>query len=91
MLELSPSGQRLAFITVTGEARTLVLLDLTTREQVGGADVGVAKVRDLDWLGEDQILVTTSKTENIPASASRAPRCLAARSMTPAGTVSSRC
>lgn len=66
MLELSPSGQRLAFITVTGEARTLVLLDLTTREQVGGADVGVAKVRDLDWLGEDQILVTTSKTENIP-------------------------
>ncbi|MDP1912856.1 S9 family peptidase [Brevundimonas sp.] len=66
MVKLSPSGQRLAFITVTGEDRTLVLLDLSTREQIGGAGIGMAKVRDLDWLGEDRILVTTSKTENIP-------------------------
>lgn len=66
MVQLSPSGQRLAFITVNGEQRTLVLLDLASREQVGGADVGAAKVRDLEWLGEDRVLVTTSKTENIP-------------------------
>ena len=66
MVKLSPSGQRLAFITVTGEERTLVLLDLATKAQVGGAGVGVAKVRDLEWIGEDRVLVTTSKTETIP-------------------------
>jgi dipeptidyl aminopeptidase/acylaminoacyl peptidase len=66
MVTLSPSGQRLAFITVTGEERTLVLLDLTTREQIGGAGVGSAKVRDLDWIDEARVLVTTSKTESIP-------------------------
>jgi dipeptidyl aminopeptidase/acylaminoacyl peptidase len=66
MLKLSPSGSRLAFVTVTGEDRTLVLLDLATRTQVGGAGVGDAKVRDLEWVSEDQVLVTTSRTENIP-------------------------
>lgn len=66
MVKLSPSGQRLAFITVTGEERTLVLLDLATKAQVGGAGVGLAKVRDLEWIGEDRVLVTTSKTETIP-------------------------
>lgn len=66
MLKLSPSGSRLAFITVAGEQRTLVLLDLATRTQVGGAGVGAAKVRDLDWISEDQVLVTTSKTETVP-------------------------
>lgn len=66
MVELSPSGQRLAFITVTGEERTLVLLDLTTRAQVGGAAVGLAKVRDLDWIGEERVLITTSSSQSLP-------------------------
>jgi dipeptidyl aminopeptidase/acylaminoacyl peptidase len=66
MLELSPSGQHLAFITVSGEQRTLVVLDLATRAQVGGAGVGLAKVRDLEWVGENRVLVTTSRTESVP-------------------------
>lgn len=66
MLELSPSGDRMAFITVNGEERTLVLLDLTTRQQVGGAAVGQAKVRGLDWIGEDRVLVTTSSSQSLP-------------------------
>ncbi|WP_439470665.1 alpha/beta hydrolase family protein [Brevundimonas sp.] len=66
MVTLSPSGQRLAFITVSGEERTLVLLDLATREQVGGAGVGSAKVRDMEWIDETRVLMTTSKTEDIP-------------------------
>ena len=65
-VQVSPSGKRLAFITINGEQRVLVLLDLASRAQVGGVDVGAAKVRDLDWIGEDQIMVTTSKTENLP-------------------------
>lgn len=66
MVELSPSGKRLAFITVTDEDRTLVLLDVETRAQVGGASVGKAKVRDLDWIGEDRVLITTSSSTALP-------------------------
>lgn len=66
MVELSPSGQRLAFVTVSGETRLLVMIDVATQAQVGGIGVGSAKVRDLDWVGEDRILVTTTKTETIP-------------------------
>ena len=66
LVQLSPSGRRLAFVTVSGEQRVLVLLDLTTNEQLGGVDVGLAKVRDLNWIGEGRVMITTSKTETIP-------------------------
>lgn len=66
LVRLSPSGKQLAFITVSGEERMLVLLDLATRSQTGGVRVGEAKVRSLDWIGEGKILVTTSKVENLP-------------------------
>ena len=65
-VKLSPSGSKIAFVTVSGEDRLLVLLDLTTRAQIGGVGVGRAKVRDLEWIGEDRVLVTTTKTETIP-------------------------
>lgn len=66
LLQVSPSGQRLAFVTVSGEQRVLVMLDLATKAQVGGVDVGRAKVRDLEWIGEDRVLITTSSTETVP-------------------------
>lgn len=66
MLRLSPDGTRLAFVTVNGEARTLVLLDMTSKQQFGGAGVGTAKMRDLVWIDNDRVLITTSKTETIP-------------------------
>lgn len=66
LVEVSPSGQRLAFITVSGEQRMLVMLDLATKGQLGGVDVGSAKVRNLDWIGEDRVLITTSSTESVP-------------------------
>ena len=63
-LELSPSGDRLARITVAGEIRALVVTDMS-----GGllfvAGVGGGEVRDLRWLGEDKVLVGTSRTEGI--------------------------
>lgn len=65
-MQLSPSGKRIAFITVSGEERILVILDIATKQQLGGADVGVAKVRNLDWIDEDRVLITTSKTETVP-------------------------
>ncbi|WP_426051050.1 hypothetical protein [Brevundimonas sp. SL161] len=66
LVQVSPSGRRLAFVTVSGEQRVLVLLDLETRAQIGGVDVGQAKVRDLAWIGEERVLITTSKTETVP-------------------------
>lgn len=66
LLQLSPSGKQLAFVTVSGEERMLVILDLASKAQTGGVSVGQAKVRNLDWIGEGKILITTTKTENLP-------------------------
>lgn len=56
----------MAFVTVSGEQRMLVLLDLATKAQTGGVSIGDAKVRNLQWIGEAQILITTTKLENLP-------------------------
>lgn len=66
MVELSPSGGRLAFITVTGEQRTLVLLDVATRQQLGGVGIGQIKARGLEWIGEDRVMIITSSTQSLP-------------------------
>lgn len=66
LVKLSPSGGKIAFVTVSGEDRLLVLLDLTTRAQIGGVSVGRTKVRDLEWIGEERVLVTTTKYESVP-------------------------
>lgn len=66
MVELSPSGQHLAFVTVTGEQRTLVLLDVATRQQLGGVGIGNIKVRSLEWIGEDRVMIITSSTQSLP-------------------------
>ncbi len=62
LVQLSPSGRQIAFVNVAGEERRLVLVDLVTREQLGNIGVGSAKVRDLQWIGEGRVLVTTTET-----------------------------
>ena len=60
---LSPSGDRLAYVAVEGDARKLVV-----RETAGAAagpvlrvvDAGALKVRDVVWLDEDHVMVVTS-------------------------------
>ncbi|MFW2343117.1 alpha/beta fold hydrolase [Brevundimonas sp.] len=64
LLQLSPSGERLAFISVAGEQRRLILMDLTTFAPVANVAVGAAKVRDLRWLGEDRVLIITTETRS---------------------------
>jgi dipeptidyl aminopeptidase/acylaminoacyl peptidase len=64
LLELSPSGARLAFISVAGEQRRLILLDLTALAPVANVGVGEAKVRELRWLGEDRVLIITTETRS---------------------------
>ncbi len=64
-IQLSPSGELIARITVTGETRGVVVTRLATREDLFVGDISVVKVRDLRWIGEGRILVVTSQTLSI--------------------------
>jgi acetyl esterase/lipase len=66
MVEISPSGDRLAYVTVIGEQRAMLITDLESGATLGGARVGENKVRDLKWVGEDHILATMSHTTSLP-------------------------
>jgi acetyl esterase/lipase len=65
-VQISPSGDRLAYVTVAGDQRALMVTRLADGEMLSGARVGDAKVRDVQWVGEDAVLSTTSTTESIP-------------------------
>jgi len=67
-MRLSPSGDKIAYITVENEARALVV------RQVGGpvliaAAAGSTKLQDAVWLDDDHVLVETSTTMNVDPSA----------------------
>jgi len=61
MMQLSPSGERLAYVVVSDEHRQLVVKDLAGKA-IFEASVGDNKVRAIDWAGEDHVLVTVSVT-----------------------------
>jgi dipeptidyl aminopeptidase/acylaminoacyl peptidase len=63
MVELSPSGKRLAYVAIVGEERSLIVCDLDTLAVIGGVRAGDVKVRGLDWIGEDYVMATTSATQ----------------------------
>jgi len=61
MVRLSPSGDKIAFVAVDGETRRLFI------RKVGGDalmvnTVGSGKVRDLEWAGDDYVLIKASAT-----------------------------
>jgi dipeptidyl aminopeptidase/acylaminoacyl peptidase len=64
-IQLSPSGELMARITVTGETRSIAVTRIATGEDVFVGDISVIKVRDLRWIGEGRILVVTSETRDI--------------------------
>ncbi|WP_292063306.1 alpha/beta hydrolase family protein [Brevundimonas sp. UBA7664] len=65
LIQLSPSGELIARITVTGETRSVVVTRLATGEDLFVGDVSISKVRDLRWIGEGRVLVVSSQTRNI--------------------------
>ena len=65
-VDVSPSGRRLAFVTVVGEERAIMIVDVATNTSLGAAALGDAKLRYLDWVGEDQVLAGLTTTESIP-------------------------
>ncbi|HZL00077.1 MAG TPA: S9 family peptidase [Caulobacteraceae bacterium] len=68
-VELSPSGDRIAYIAVEGAERKLVV------KQAGGPQLfaigtGVTKPRAIDWLNNDTLVIETSNTVMLNAAAS---------------------
>src|SRR5579871_3298122 len=60
-VRLSPLGDRIAFVAVDGEDRRLFV------RKVGGdalvtSSVGTSKVRNIEWAGDDFVLVSLSTT-----------------------------
>lgn len=64
-IQLSPSGELIARVTVTGETRSIVITRLATGENLFSSDIGVIKVRDMRWIGERRVLAVTSQTRGI--------------------------
>ena len=65
LMALSPSGDLIARIVVTGEQRAIAVTHMNTAEHVFASSIGEAKVRDLRWIGEGKVLIISSQTRAI--------------------------
>ncbi len=61
---ISPSGDRIAIIGVAEEARKLFVLD-RNNEPLLAIPVGDHKLRDVNWAGDDRLLLETSHTVDL--------------------------
>jgi dipeptidyl aminopeptidase/acylaminoacyl peptidase len=61
---ISPSGQRIAIIGRVNGARQLVMLN-AAREPIRLAPVSDMKIRDIEWIGEDQVMLIHSGTRRL--------------------------
>jgi dipeptidyl aminopeptidase/acylaminoacyl peptidase len=60
---ISPSGRQVAVVVTNGEERRIVVKDLDKNTTPLLATVGATKVRDLDWAGDQHLILTTSSTQ----------------------------
>lgn len=74
LVEVSPSGDRLAFVSVAGEERILLITEITGQEDLdqplgstllGRVRAGETKVRSLHWMGETHLLAVTTTTTRL--------------------------
>ncbi len=63
LVEVSPSGDRLAYVTVIGEERALIINDLNDMSLIGGVRAGPVKLRDIGWVGEDHVYIYSTATQ----------------------------
>lgn len=63
LVDLSPSGDRMAYITAIGDDRSLIINDLSDMSLIGGVRAGDVKVRDIGWVGEDHVYIYSSATQ----------------------------
>ena len=60
-VSLSPSGERIAYIATDGEKRRFIVTSTDGKVITGGA-VGDLKVRDVEWAGDDHVLIESTAT-----------------------------
>lgn len=62
---VSPSGQSLAILGIYDGSRMLLIADnkLTLKKSI---EIGELKIRGFEWVGEDMLLLRTSRTERLP-------------------------
>jgi dipeptidyl aminopeptidase/acylaminoacyl peptidase len=60
-VQISPSGTRYAFVATDGEKRRLYVATAES-QPLKVAEVGTTKVRDLEWAGDNHVLVELSAT-----------------------------
>jgi dipeptidyl aminopeptidase/acylaminoacyl peptidase len=63
---ISPNGKRLAFVRTSGETRAVYVVDIGKAGTLAGVKVAEVKLRDLEWIDDDSILVTISQTSFPP-------------------------
>ena len=64
LVEISPAGDRLAYIGVHQETRKLVVQTVDGKPLLIW-NIGIAKVRAIDWAGENHVLVSITETSRI--------------------------
>ena len=69
-VEISPDGQRLAYIGVTGESRRLEVQQLDGRV-LASLRVGDQKVRGIEWLGPDYLMIEVTDTASVAGRGAR--------------------
>ena len=62
-VEVSPSGDRMAYIATIGDERSLIINDLSDMSLIGGVRAGDVKVRDIGWIGEDDVYIYSTATQ----------------------------
>ena len=63
---ISPDGNKFAFIKTIGDSRILAVAAVTEPEMLSGVRVGDTKLRNLEWIDDDDLLVTASATSAPP-------------------------
>jgi dipeptidyl aminopeptidase/acylaminoacyl peptidase len=63
---ISPDGKRLAFVRTSGESRAVYAMDVGKSGFLAGVKVAEVKLRDLEWIDDDKLLVTISQTSLPP-------------------------
>jgi dipeptidyl aminopeptidase/acylaminoacyl peptidase len=63
---ISPDGTKIAFVRTRSDSRNLIVAPLAKPEILGGVRVGDTKLRQVEWVDDDNLLATISSTSGPP-------------------------
>jgi acetyl esterase/lipase len=65
-MALSPDGTKVVFVKTSGDDRNLYIKPLTENKALGAAHVGDTKLRDIEWMDNDNLFFELSSTGGPP-------------------------